>query len=77
MPKKNVKEIKHEMNLIYETVDPDVARKRKDQFIEKYEDKHPKVCRCLEDGFEDSIQYMKRTYKLSCTLTNHQQSRTD
>ncbi|MFC0014172.1 MULTISPECIES: IS256 family transposase [Allobacillus] len=73
MPKKNVKEIKHEMNLIYETVDPDIARKRKNQFIEKYEDKHPKVCRCLEDGFEDSIQYMSEPtdYHIHLRTTNN------
>ena len=31
--------------------------KAKDDFVKKYEERYPKAIDCLEEGFEDSIQY--------------------
>src|SRR5699024_2965008 len=43
-----------------ESTSPEEARRLKDAFIEKYEDnaKIEKMIKTLEDGFDDSIQYM-------------------
>src|SRR5699024_8368975 len=60
LPKKGTAEIRNDIKRIYEATSPEEARKLKDAFIEKYKD-NPKVEKTidtLENGFDDSIQYM-------------------
>lgn|SRR5690625_38075 len=65
MPKKNSTEIKHDFKKIYNEIHPNEARRLKNEFIKKYEDdpKMAKAIATLEDGFEDSIQYMNEPKK--------------
>lgn len=60
MPKKDSTEIKHDFKKIYNEIHPNEARRLKNEFIKKYEDdpKMAKAIETLENGFEDSIQYM-------------------
>lgn len=60
MPKKGMQEIKNEFKRIYSAINQEEARTLKNEFIEKYKD-HPKLQKAidtLEEGFEDSIQYL-------------------
>src|SRR5690606_40126365 len=60
MPKKGMQEVKNEFKRIYNASNPQEARHLKNEFIEKYRDnpKLEKDIRTLEDGFEDTIQYL-------------------
>lgn len=59
LPRKNTLEIRQEIRNIFRTPELDHARKLKDQFIEKYQDKKSvqKVIEILDSGFEDAMQY--------------------
>jgi len=65
MPKKDTAEIRHDFKKIYNEIHPNEARKLKDEFIKKYENnaKLQKAIKTLEDGFEESIQYMNEPEK--------------
>src|SRR5690625_6767886 len=65
MPKKNSTKIKHDFKKIYNEIHTNEARILKNEFIKKYEDdpKMAKAIATLEDGFEDSIQYMNEPKK--------------
>jgi len=60
MPKKDNVEVKHDFQRIYQEIDPQKAREQKNSFIQKYENENTlqKAIRLLDEGFEDSIQYM-------------------
>src|SRR5690625_3103901 len=60
LPKTGMQEVRTDLKRIYESTSPEEARRLKDAFIDKYEDnpKIEKTIKTLEDGFDDSIQYM-------------------
>lgn len=60
LPKKGMQEVKSDFKRIYDATSQEEARKRKNEFIEKYEDnpKIEKAIKTLEEGFEDTIQYL-------------------
>jgi putative transposase len=45
------------LKLIWKAPDESSARKLKDSFCSEFENSFPKAVDCLEDGFEDSIQF--------------------
>ncbi len=45
------------LKLIWKNPDEKSARAMKDDFCEEYERSFPKAVECLEEGFEDSIQF--------------------
>jgi len=65
MPRKNSQDARHDLRIIYNELHPGRARELKDAFIEKYESDHryKKAIETLENGFEDSIQYMNEAEK--------------
>lgn len=60
MPKKGMQEAKSDFKRIYDAASQSEARNLKDAFIKKYEDnpKLEKAIKTLENGFEDTIQYL-------------------
>ncbi|WP_320061355.1 transposase [Caldibacillus thermoamylovorans] len=60
LPKKGMKEAKNDILRIYASTSTEEARRLKDAFIEKYKDnpKLEKAIKILEEGFEDTIQYL-------------------
>lgn len=60
IPKKGMQEAKNDFKRIYEASSQQEARTLKDAFIEKYkeESKLEKAIETLEEGFEDTIQYL-------------------
>lgn len=65
LPKKGMTEVISDLKRIHTAISPEEARELKDVFIEKYEDnsKVQKAIRTLEEGFDDSIQYMNEPVK--------------
>src|SRR5699024_1829259 len=65
-PKKGMEEVKTDLKRIHESTSPEEAGKLKEAFIDKYEDnsKVEKAIKTLEEGFDDSIQYMNEPTKM-------------
>lgn len=59
-------EVKTDLKRIHDSTSPEEARKLKEAFIDKYEDnsKVEKAIKTLEEGFDDSIQYMNEPIKM-------------
>ena len=57
VPKKQKETFGAELKKIWQAETKEDAIKLKDAFVEKYADKYDKAVECLEEGFEDSIQY--------------------
>lgn len=57
VPKKQKEEFASRLKLIWQAPDAETARKLKDDFVSQYEKRFPKAIQCLEEGFEDFIQY--------------------
>ena len=57
IPKKQKDSVCAELKKIWQAQTKHEAIKLKDDFVKKYEQKYPKAIDCLEEGFEDSIQY--------------------
>ena len=57
VPKKQKESFGAELKKIWQAETREDAIKLKDAFIEKYADKYEKAVECLEEGFEDSIQF--------------------
>ncbi len=65
--KKTQPEIKEDLRKIYEAVDYESARKFKNQFIDKYDNKAPRATALLDEAFDDitavlnlPLKYRKR-----------------
>ncbi|GAB3070166.1 IS256 family transposase [Virgibacillus ainsalahensis] len=60
LPKKSMNDVKEELKQIFDVTTPEKARKRKDDFVSRYQDnsKLNKVIDNLENGFDDAIQYL-------------------
>lgn len=60
LPRKGMNEVKADLRRIYEASSPEEARRLKDYFIDQHSEnpKLEKAINTLEDGFEDSIQYL-------------------
>ncbi|WP_163540087.1 IS256 family transposase [Gracilibacillus sp. YIM 98692] len=75
MPKKGMKEMVVDIRRIFEAVTVEDARKFKEAFLSKYENntKLDKVRERLDEGFEDSIQYLNEPTKYHPFIhsTNH------
>lgn len=65
MPKKGIQEVKNDFKRIYNGSSTQEARNIKNEFIEKYKDqpKLEKAIHTLEEGFEDTIQYLVEPLK--------------
>lgn len=65
MPKKGIQEVKNDFKRIYNASSTQEARNIKNEFIEKYKDqpKLEKAIHTLEEGFEDTIQYLVEPLK--------------
>lgn len=65
MPKKGMQEAKNDFKRIYSATSQEEARNLKVEFIKKYEEnpKLEKAIQTLEDGFEDTIQYLAEPTK--------------
>lgn len=75
LPKKDSADIKLKLKRIFEAITPEDAYKFKEEFINDYHE-HSKlkdVIKLLEDGFEDSIQYLNEPEKIRRYIhsTNH------
>lgn len=57
VPKKKKETFGAELKKIWQAETKEDAIKLKDAFVEKYAEKYDKAVECLEEGFEDSIQY--------------------
>lgn len=57
IPQKEKELIAAKLKLIWIAPDEKAARKLEQSFIDEYKDRFPKAVDCLENGFEDSIQY--------------------
>lgn len=57
VPKKQKEAFGTELKKIWQAETKEDAIKLKDAFVEKYAEKYDKAVECLEEGFEDSIQY--------------------
>lgn len=57
VPKRQKESFGAELKRIWQAETQEEAIKRKDDFVEKYADRYGKAVECLEEGFEDSIQF--------------------
>ena len=57
IPKKQKDSMCAELKKIWQAQTKQEAIKLKDDFVKKHEERYPKAIDCLEEGFEDSIQY--------------------
>ena len=57
VPQRQKEEFASGLKLIWQAPDAETARKLKDDFVVRYGSRFPKAVQCLEEGFEDSIQY--------------------
>ncbi len=57
VPQRQKEEFASRLKLIWQAPDAQTARKLKDDFVVQYGSRFPKAIQCLEEGFEDSIQY--------------------
>lgn len=58
LPRKNCEELRTELKLLFRITDIELARKKKIELLEAYqEDKYQVALNCLDEGFEDGFQY--------------------
>ena len=57
VPKTQKESFGTELKKIWQAETREEAIRLKDAFVEKYAEKYEKAVECLEEGFEDSIQY--------------------
>ena len=57
VPQKDKEKVAAKLKLIWKAPDEKSARAMKDDFCEEYEKSFPKAVECLEEGFEDSVQF--------------------
>ena len=57
VPQKDKEKVAVKLKLIWKAPDEKSARAMKDDFCEEYEKSFPKAVECLEEGFEDSVQF--------------------
>ena len=57
VPQKEKEKVAAKSKLIWKAPDEKSARAMKDDFCEEYEKSIPKAVECLEEGFEDSVQF--------------------
>ncbi len=57
LPRKNTSEVRDELKILFKTNHIDIARKTKNEIIDKYSELYPKMTECLDEGFEDGFQY--------------------
>lgn len=57
LPRKNTSEIRDELKMLFKTDNIEIARKMKNELINKYSEMYPKMTECLDEGFEDGFQY--------------------
>ena len=57
VPQRRKEEFASRLKLIWQAPDAETARKLKDDLAVQYGERFPKAIQCLEEGFEDSIQY--------------------
>lgn len=57
LPHKNTAEVRAELKVLFKTTHIDLARKLKNEIVDKYTDTYAKMTDCLDEGFEDSFQY--------------------
>jgi len=72
LPKKDVKQVIADLRKIYKAISCEEAEKLKDEFVRKYQE-NPKIVNAidiLEDGFQDSIQYLNEPEKFQRLLTS-------
>ena len=61
VPQRMQREFSSRLKLIWKAPDAETARKLKEDLVSRYEKRLPKAIECLEEGFEDSIQYYNFT----------------
>jgi putative transposase len=75
MPKKNSEEAKHLILRLFDAQKPQEARRLKEEFIQKYDSQKAfeNVLNRLDEGFEDSIQFMNEPldYHIKLRTTNN------
>ena len=57
VPQKDKEKVAAKLKLIWKAPDEKSARAMKNDFCEEYEKAFPKAVECLEEGFEDSVQF--------------------
>jgi putative transposase len=57
VPQKEKETVGSRLKLIWKAPDENSARELKNGFCAEFEKKYPRACECLEEGFEDSIQF--------------------
>lgn len=71
-PKRLQPEIKEDLRMLYESVDPKSARKCRDLIMEKYEKRAPKVVAILDEAFDDitAVLTLPLKYRRRLRTTN-------
>ena len=57
VPQKDKEKVAAKLKLIWKAPEEKSARAMKNDFCEEYEKAFPKAVECLEEGFEDSVQF--------------------
>ena len=57
LPRKNTETIRNELKVLFKTNNIDIARTLKNSLCELYSEKYEKMTDCLDEGFEDGLQY--------------------
>ena len=57
LPRKNTETVRDELKMLFKTNNIEIARKLKNDIVNRYVDKYQKMVECLDEGFEDSFQY--------------------
>lgn len=57
LPKKNTENVRNELKDLFRIHDIEVARVAKKKILNKFEEKYPSMCECLDSGFEDAFQF--------------------
>lgn len=57
VPKRQKESFGAELKKIWQAETREDAIRRKDAFVERYAEEYGKAVQCLQEGFEDSIQY--------------------
>lgn len=57
LPRKNTEEVRGELKVLLKTTNIEIARRLKNEIVDKYIGKYSKMTECLDEGFEDGFQY--------------------
>lgn len=57
LPRKNTEEVRAELKSLFKTTNLGIARTIKNELVEKYSEKYPRMVSTRDEGFEDAFHY--------------------